>query len=379
MCVVPAVLGCGLREDNLPLSDLVAVDLLAPRRDYLEALGRGDRRRATEVAFDLLYRGIPADAVLTELVGAGQVEVGLAWQEGRWDVAQEHRASAVAEAVMQAVGQHALPIGLRTANGERGRVTVACVEGEWHVLPSRLVSEVLRLRGFDVDFVGPSVPAAELAHFLGPESPGVVAVSCSMPSSLVGAWHTITALRATGKMIVCGGRGFGPDGVWGVALGADVGAADMGVGVALLDQAISGPAGVPRADVVGAAVAAEMALATREFPRVVGAATQVAVVRGAHLGGGGTSLAEVRGMLAFTLRTVLAATLVADRRIVTEHVGWAESVLAGRSKPISLVADAFDLLVMALPADLPQTTATAQAGLAACGQPPPSALPQHRL
>jgi len=80
-------------------------------------------------------------------------------------------------------------------------------------------------------------------------------------------------------------------------------------------------------------------------------------------------------MLTFTLRTVLAATLVGDDRIVTEHVGWAESVLAARSRPISLVAEAFSLLVTAMPADLPQTTATAQAGLAACGQPPPTALP----
>ena len=277
----------------------------------------------------------------------------------------------MAEAVIQAVAQHALPTGLRTAGGERGRVTVACAEGEWHVLPGRLVSEVLRLRGFDVDFVGPSVPAAELAQFLGPESPGVVAVSCSMPSSLIGAWRTITELRAAGKIIVCGGRGFGPNGVWGTGLGADMGAADMDAGTALLDDAISGPAGVPRPDAVGRDVAAEMALATREFTRVVGAATQLAVVRGAHLVGGESSVAEARGMLAFTMRTVLAATLVGDGRIVTDHVGWAESVLAGRSRPISLVAEAFNLLVTALPADLPRTSATAQAGLAACAQPQP--------
>ena len=113
----------------------------------------------------------------------------------------------------------------------------------------------------------------------------------------------------------------------------------LGAGVALLDDAISGPAGVPSPDAVRPDVAAEMALATREFTRVVGVATQLAVVRGAHLVGGETSLAEARGMLAFTLRTVLAATLVGDDRIVTDHVGWAESVLAGRSRPISLVAD----------------------------------------
>lgn len=351
-------------------SSLVDEDLLELRMVYVDALGRGDRRRATEVAFDLLYRGVPADLVLTELVGVGQVEVGLAWQEGRWDVAQEHRASAVAEAVIQAVAQHAWPTSLRPAGGERGRVTVVCAEGEWHALPGRLVSEVLRLHGFDVDFVGPSVPAAELARFLGPASPGVVAVSCSMPSSLIGAWRTITALRAAGKVIVCGGRGFGPHGEWGLALGADSGADDLGAGVALIDGAISDPTGSPRPDAVRPDVAAEVTLAARELPRVVGAATQLAAVRGAHLIGGATSLDEARAMLTFTLQTVLAATLVGDGRIVSDHVAWAESLLAARSRPISLVADAFNLLVTAMPADLPLTSATAQAGMAACSQPP---------
>lgn len=371
-------MGYGPREDVVAPPSLVDVDLLELRGDYVHALGRGDRRRATEVAFDLLYRGVPAATVLTELVGAGQVEVGLAWQEGRWDVAREHRASAVAEVVIQAVAQHALPAALGPAGGARGRVAVVCADGEWHVLPGRLVSEVLRLSGFDVDFVGPSVPAAELARFLGPESPGVVAVSCSMPSSLVGAWRTITELRAAGKVIVCGGRGFGPDGVWGVALGADMGAADLGAGLALIDDAISGPAGVPRPDAVRREVAHEITLATREFSRVVGAATQLAVARGANLAGAGVGVGEARGMLGLTLRAVLAGTLVGDNRIVTDHAAWAESVLEGRSRPISLVADAFNLLVTALPADLPQTSATAQAGLAACSQQPPTALPGVR-
>jgi methanogenic corrinoid protein MtbC1 len=367
---VRALLGCGPREDAVAPPEIVGVDLLEPRRDYVDALGRGDRRRATEVAFDLLFLGVPADAVLTELVGYGQVQVGLAWQDGRWDVAQEHRASAVAEAVIQAVAQQSLPTGLRAPGGERGRVAVACAEGEWHVIPGRLVSEILRLRGFEVDFVGPSVPAIEFARFLGPGSPGVVAVSCSMPSSLIGAWRTITALRAAGKIIVCGGRGFGPLGVWGVALGADMGADDMDAGMALLDDALAGPAGVPRPDVVQRDVGAEVALATREFTRVVGAATQLAVVRGTHVVDGETALGEARGMLAFTLRTVIASTLVGDDRIVTDHVDWAESLLAGRSWPINLVAEAFDLLVTVLPADLPRISATAQAGMAACSEPP---------
>jgi MerR family transcriptional regulator, light-induced transcriptional regulator len=356
---------------------VVGVDLLESRRDYVDALGRGDRRRATEIAFDLLYLGVPADAVLTELIGVGQEDVGLAWQDGRWDIAQEHRASAVAEAVIQAVTQQAQPPVLPTVGGARGRVTVACSEGEWHVLPSRLASEVLRLRGFDVDFVAPSVPADELARFLGPGSPGVVAVSCSMPSSLLGAWRTITALRAAGKTIVCGGRGFGPGGAWGVALGADLGAEDLETGMALLDEAVSWPASAARPDAVPAEIAAEIALATRELSGMVEAATHLAVARLTPLGGDEAVVREARGMLAFTMRTVVAATLVGDHRIVSDHAAWAQALLVGRSRPTSLVAQAFELLAAAVPADLPRCSAAVRAGIAACSTPSSPGSARH--
>lgn len=150
-----------------------------------------------------------------------------------------------------------------------------------------------------------------------------------------------------------------------------MGAEDMDAGIALLDDAISGPAGVPRPDAVPREVGAEIALGAREFPSVVEAATHLAVARWAHLGGDETWVREARGMLTFTLRTVLAGALVGDDRIVTDHVGWAESVLADRSRPISLAAEAFNLLTTAMPADLPRTSATARAGMSVCSQPPP--------
>lgn len=357
---------------------VVDVDLAGPRADYLGALDRGDRRRATEVALDLLYRGVPADRVLTELVSHAQVEVGLSWQAGRWTSAQEHRATAVAEAVILAVSHHALPLVQSPAEPTPGRVVVACTEGEWHVLPGRLVTEGLRLGGFEVQFVGPSVPAAELAHFLGGDPPAAVAISCSMAASLVGAWHTITALRTRGTTIVCGGRGFGPDGSWGRALGADHWAPDVATGAILLREALAGPRVFPRPSVVPSDVAAETTLASRELPSIVEAAIMLAAARWPHLTRDPQWVSDARGMLTMTMRTIIAAVLVGDDRIVHDHVAWAEDVVANRLQPVSLVAEAFDLLLTATPADLPRCLATAHHGVTCCSQPPPTVLPDLR-
>jgi methanogenic corrinoid protein MtbC1 len=354
------------------------LDLLEARRAYLDALGRGDRRRAIEVVFDLLYGGVPADTVLIDLVGGGQVEVGLAWQEARWTIAQEHRASAVAEAVLEAVAQHALTATRVASGGRRGAVTVASTEGEWHGVPGRLVSEILRLHGFDVAYVGPSVPAADLARALGPGSPEVVAVSCSMPSCLTGAWRTITALRAAGKTIVCGGRGFGPGGAWGVALGADAGAGDIRTGMEMLDSAIRSPVGAPRPDAVRPDVAAEVSLAIRELDSVIAAATHLAVTRWSGLAGDPVWVREARGMLGLTARSATSAALVGDERIMIDHVRWAESLLVARGQPVDLVREALSLLITAMPADLPRSIASARAGLTATHPSPSTALPASR-
>lgn len=133
----------------------------------------------------------------------------------------EHRASAITESVLHAVVDNAMHAPGAMIEGIRGWVVIACTEGEWHLLPGMMVSEVLRLRGADVAFIGPSIPADEFAGFLGDKPPAAVAISCSMPMSVVGAWHSISALRAMGMTVVCGGRGFGSDGRWGLALGAD--------------------------------------------------------------------------------------------------------------------------------------------------------------
>ena len=127
----------------------------------------------------------------------------------------------------RAVFNNAMSAPGAVQEGIRGRVVIACSEGEWHMLPAQMATEVLRLRGADVSFIGPSVPADDLAEFIGDDPPAAVAVTCSMPMSLVGAWRSISALRELGMTVVCGGRGFGPDGRWGLALGADHWATDF--------------------------------------------------------------------------------------------------------------------------------------------------------
>ncbi|MEU4715998.1 cobalamin-dependent protein [Micromonospora purpureochromogenes] len=181
--------------------------------EFLDALEEADEYGAIDVAVRLLDAGVPAERVLLDLVAPAQSEVGERWARNEWSVAQEHAATHISERVVAAVAAHVNP------RPTRGRVVVACMDGEWHALPPRLVAEVLRLRGWQVTFLGASVPAAHLVSYLHRHDAHAVALACALPMRLPYAHRMIEACRRSDVPVVVGGRGFGDDGRWARSLG----------------------------------------------------------------------------------------------------------------------------------------------------------------
>ncbi len=336
---------------------------------YLDAVHRGDRRGAIDEAMRLLENGVDAERIITDLLARSQREIGRGWAEGRWSVALEHRASAITESALQAVSETVLRAPGALVEGSRGRTVVACSEGEWHVLPGRMASEVLRLRGVDVSFIGPSVPAEELAAMLGENPPPAVAITCSMPRSLTGSWRTISAMRALGMTIVCGGRGFGRKGEWGLALGADLWAPDFSTGADLLLNAPqSRPS--PRDPIGNPALVGEVGLLRRDHGFLVEAATANALTAWPYLRETDAALRATREDLDSTLGILESATLLEDPVIVTDYAQWFESVLAARDLPLSFVPTAFALLLEVIPDELQCARRMANVGLEVCTAAP---------
>lgn len=334
--------------------------------EYFAALHRGDRRSATGLALGLLEAGVPAEDIISGLIARGQVMVGLGWQEGSWTVAMEHRASNIAESVLTAVAETAMMAPNALPEGSRGVAVVACTEGEWHVLPGRLASETLRLRGVDVTFIGPSVPAADLADILGQEHAPVVALSCSMQMSLAGAWRSITALRAVGILIVCGGRGFGPQGRWGLALGADQWAPDFASGADLVSAGMVGPTPGPRPPQGDPAAIAEVGDLERDFEAIIEQGIATALGRWPGLADSPSGVRATREDLASTLRAVQSAVIVGDQEVLATYITWFESVLAARGLPLSFVPGGLALLLEVLPSGYELMRGSARDGLTRC-------------
>ena len=149
----------------------------APYPATCTASDDADEYGAIDVALGLLDAG-------SRPTGAARPGRARAGPGGRAVAAQrvERRAGARRDAHQRAGGGG----GGRAAGPRptRGRVVVACMDGEWHALPARLVAEVLRFDGWDVTFLGASVPAAAPGLLPAPHDPRAVALACALPMRL---------------------------------------------------------------------------------------------------------------------------------------------------------------------------------------------------
>ncbi|MER5897156.1 cobalamin-dependent protein [Streptomyces sp. NPDC001876] len=330
-------------------------DLRTIRDELWAALTRRDEHRAVEIVFAALDGGMDAEKALLEVIAPVQARVGSEWAANRLTVAQEHAASAITERVIAALAHRS---AARPSPG-LGRVTVACVDQEWHVLPARLLAEVLTLRGWQVDFLGAQVPTPHLIAHLHSSGADAVALSSTLPTRLPVAHAAISACKAVGVPVLAGGAGFGPDGRYAHRLGANAWAADARSGAQQLADGIpmhSLTEGRQQIDDLPHLADQEYTLVARAQGRLV---KQVL----AHLE------ERVPAMAAYTdhqrertaediahIVDFLAGSLyVDDDDLFTTFMTWTAGILAARQVPARSLVPALDALAGELK-DFPRAT-----------------------
>ncbi|MEU7984761.1 cobalamin-dependent protein [Streptosporangium canum] len=305
---------------------LLSGDLLAAGEDYLRRIGQADEFGAIDLVVGLLADGVPAERLLLELIAPAQRRVGELWAANRWSVAREHGATAVSERAVAAIAARVRP------EPSLGRVAVACTDGEYHALPTRLLAEVLRLRGWRVDFLGANVPGPHLITHLHQSGPDAVALGCALATRLPRAHATLTACQAVGVPVLAGGSGFGADGRFARLLGADAWAAGAD---AAADRLADGLPSFPVPSQAPAHLADEEythlrrrrgELLTGAMAALAGAYPPMAAYTAHQLDTTAEDLGHILDFLA-------AALYVDDVEVFTGFVTWTRGVLRARGVP----------------------------------------------
>ncbi|MEU3459560.1 cobalamin-dependent protein [Streptomyces sp. NPDC006733] len=324
------------------------------------AIQAADEYWAVDVVTDALNAGVEPEAVLLDVIGAVQHKVGVEWAANRMDVAAEHAATAINDRIIAA-----LPAQRPAAH--RGRITVACVDQEWHALPARLVAETLRLRGWRVDYLGAQVPTAHLIGHIHRTGPDAVCLSSSLPTRLPLAHSAITAVQAAGTPVMVGGLAFGVDGRYARLLGADAWAAEAR-GAA--DKLAAGP--LPQPAAAHQAVDDLPHLSDQEYTAVARSSTQLVRDTFQRLEQRFPAMREYSDDqrertaedLAHIVGFLTAALYVDADDVFTSFLVWTAEVLTARNVPARSLPPALDLLGDQL-RDFPRALRILDAGRAA--------------
>lgn len=166
-------------------TDAATLDEL--RSSWLAACQAFDEPAAEQVLAQAFASAAP-ETVCIELLQKGLAEIGRLWYSGDASVQQEHFASALAMRRLNTLYASA-PIPTRP-----GRLLAACPPGEVHEFSLLLLSFILRLRGWDVVYLGANVPLSRLDVTLKQTSPHLV---ISVSQTL----HSAAALHEMGRYV----------------------------------------------------------------------------------------------------------------------------------------------------------------------------------
>lgn len=168
----------------------VASSISSLRERYLTAQLAGDRRQALRLIEQAVQEGHPVETLQVEVVREAQREIGRLWQSNRISIAQEHMATAISQVVLSRLFE----VAPQAERLER-RVLVACIEGELHDFPARLIADFLELAGFDVHYLGANVPTDDLLKMLQAEPPDLLALSVTMSFNVPALRHAVERIR----------------------------------------------------------------------------------------------------------------------------------------------------------------------------------------
>lgn len=158
---------------------------------FANALIEGDADTARAIIEDIAAGSPGYVQIATHLFQPALYAIGGKWERNEITVAQEHLAAAIAQTLLVELY---LEGPFKASRG--GKVLLAGVEHNQHVLGLRMVADAFELSGWSVQYLGANTPIAALLAQVDRTSPDRVGLSVSLVQQLPTLRHCIAALRS---------------------------------------------------------------------------------------------------------------------------------------------------------------------------------------
>jgi MerR family transcriptional regulator, light-induced transcriptional regulator len=200
-----------------------------PVTPFLETLLAGDRAGALALSADALALVGSRVALVSDLIQPAQYQIGELWYEGRIGVAEEHRATAIVQAVVNSLP----PTPSSDPVPQGSRCLMATAGEEQHVLGLKVLALAFEDEGWNVKSAGAGASLDEVLEAVRSWHPQVVALSASYLPSAKPVKQAIERIKATGPKVMVGGAAFNRvPGLWS-RLGADGHGSDARIALVL--------------------------------------------------------------------------------------------------------------------------------------------------
>lgn len=318
---------------------------------FLDLAATGRSGPAIQYARTLTKAAPSTEWFITDVLGPVQAHVGALWQANRCDEADEHAVTAVVQEVIGALSTRA-----DGAGPSRGRVLVACVDGEQHALPARLGAERLRLQGWAATFLGGGLPGRAIVDFAARTRPDTVVLSCTRALHLPAARRSIAALAELGMPVVAAGAGFGRTRRCAERLGASGWIGPTSDPTAVLEGRLA-----PARARTGSEVAAELEWHVDDL--AVGSLSELYVRTPALSSCDIACIARHTDDLRDVLRYVLASFEADDRSVLNDYLSWLADTLRSHEVQPDVLGAALEVTAaVAARVDFGEVTAALRRG-----------------
>jgi methanogenic corrinoid protein MtbC1 len=174
------------------------LDLMGMAVTYANAGISGDEATCEELVDQAFRAKVPLIDLYQDLLGSAMAQIGNWYKLGEITEAQEHMATSITERIMARVSHI---VGPSRRIGKKAML--GCAPNSWHVIGLRMISDVLRMRGWKSLFLGANVPQTGFLTAVETHQPDLVLVSCGAEESLSETLQLIRSLAELSK-----GRGF---------------------------------------------------------------------------------------------------------------------------------------------------------------------------
>jgi excisionase family DNA binding protein len=202
-----------------------------------ERLLVGDEPGAWTLIQGALAAGMDAEHIYLDLIAPALRTIGDRWALGLVSVADEHLASGIVARLIGRLG----PAFARRGR-KRGTIVLGTPPREAHALPTALLGDLLRGRGFEVVDLGADVPAESWREAADRERLVAIGVCATSPGNEAAIEATTGAIRRETEVpIVLGGLAVGAADPPGEAFGATEISQSFEHALDLLDRAVPTP------------------------------------------------------------------------------------------------------------------------------------------